>query len=226
MSSSSLLRKSHIALYVNALTELSGLPIEYEQWVLAARATLGQTVYGTLLENPPLPGDVIMETRNKELLHMLMTAFMHGSGMHLLQVTLVADDGHAAFKSIKEWYGSAALSRSIIDHYWKKLEGLKLDANTTTSEYVNVFQICCQKLEAKNKCYTTDTKRQRFLDQILDGDYDVVKQNLQGNSDLAFDDCVRSIRQREQDLQIDAGESLKKQSKKFQERRSETKSYR
>jgi hypothetical protein len=119
-------------------------------------------------------------------------------------------DMHAAFNSIKEWYGSSATSRSIIDHYRKKLEGLKLNANTTASQYVNVFQICCQKLEAKNEGYTIDTKRQRFLDQILDDDYDVVKQNLQGNSDLAFDDCVRRIRQREQDLQIDAGESLKK----------------
>jgi hypothetical protein len=103
--------------YVNALPEFSGQPIKYEQWVLAARATLGQTVYGTLLENPPPPGDVIMETRNKELFHMLMTAFMHGTGMHLLQVTSVAENGHAAFNSIKEWYGSAATSRSIIDHY-------------------------------------------------------------------------------------------------------------
>jgi hypothetical protein len=185
-----------LKLYVNALTEFSGQPIEYEQWVLAARAALGQTVDGALLENPPPPpppGDVIMETRNKKSFHLLETAFMHGLGMHLLQVTLVADDGHAAFNSIKEWYGSAATSRSIIDHYRKKLEGLKLDANTTASEYVNVFQICCQKLEAKDKGYNTDTKRQRFLDQILDDAYDVVKQNLQGNSDLAFDDCVRRI---------------------------------
>jgi hypothetical protein len=75
----------------------------------------------------------------------------------------------------------------------EKVEGLKLGANTTTSEYVNVFQICCQKLEAKNEGYTTGTKRQRFLDQILDNDNNVVKQNLQGNSDLAFDDCVRHI---------------------------------
>jgi hypothetical protein len=125
---------------------------------------------------------------------MLVTAFMHGSGMHLLQVTLVANDGHTAFNSIKEWYGLTATNQSIIDHYRKKLEGLKLGANTTASEYVNVFQICCQKLmEAKNEGYTTDTKRQRFLDQILDNDYNVVNQNLQGNSDLAFEDCVRRI---------------------------------
>ena len=130
-----------LKLYLNALTEFSGQPIEYEQWMLAARATLGQTVYGTLLENPPPSGDIIVETRNKELFQMLVTAFRHGSGMHLLQVPSVADDGHESFNSIKDWYGSAATSRSIIDHYRKKQEGLKLDANTTASEYVNVFQI-------------------------------------------------------------------------------------
>jgi hypothetical protein len=93
----------------------------------------------------------------------------------------------------KEWYGLAATSQSIIDHYWKKLEGLKLDASTTTSEYVYVFQICCQKVEAKNEGYTTDTKRKRFLDQILDNNYNFVKQNLQGYSDLAFEDCVKLV---------------------------------
>jgi hypothetical protein len=41
--------------------------------VLAARATLGQTVCRTLLENTPPPGDVIMGTRNKEMFHMLAT---------------------------------------------------------------------------------------------------------------------------------------------------------
>jgi hypothetical protein len=129
--------------------------------------------------------------KEQRIVHMLMMAFMRGLGMHLLQVPLVADDGHAAFNSIKEWYGSAATSCSIINHYWKKLEGLKLRASTTASKYVNVFQICCQKLEAKNEGYTTDTKRQRFLDQILDDGYNVVKQNLQGNSDLAFKDCAK-----------------------------------
>jgi hypothetical protein len=150
-----------LKLYVNSLTEYSGRPIEYEQWVLAARETLSQTVYGTLLENPPPPGGVIMGARSKELFHMLVTAFMHGPGMHLLQVTSVADDGHAAFNSIKEWYGSAATCRSIIDHYWKQLEDLKVNANTTASEYVNVFQICCQKLEAKNKGATQRTQKDR-----------------------------------------------------------------
>jgi hypothetical protein len=164
-----------LKLCVNALTEFSGQPMEHKQWILAAGATLGQPVYRTLLENPPPMGDIIMGTRNKELFCMLMMAFMHGSGMHLLQVTLVADHVHAAFHSIKEWYGSAATSGSIINHYRKKLEGLKLSANTTASEYVNVFQICCQKLEAKNEGYTMDTKRQIFLDKILDDHCDVIK---------------------------------------------------
>jgi hypothetical protein len=65
-----------LKLYANALTEFSGQPIECKQRVLAARATLGQTVYGILLENPLPSGDVILETRNKELFHMLLTAFM------------------------------------------------------------------------------------------------------------------------------------------------------
>ena len=90
-----------LKLYVNGLTEFSRNPIEYEQWELAARATLGQTVYGKLLETPPPTGDIILETRNNELYHMFVTAFMNSSGMHLLN--LVADqDGHTAFTAIKD----------------------------------------------------------------------------------------------------------------------------
>ena len=116
---------------------------------------------------------------------------MKGLAMHLLQGLAGNDDGHAAWNAIKIWYGSEATSRTIIDHYRKKLEGLTLDQNTTASEFVNVFIICCQKLEAKHEGYSMATKKQRFLDHILDDNYDVIKQTLQGDTSLLFDDCIK-----------------------------------
>ena len=46
-------------------------------------------------------------------------------------------------------------------------------------------------------------KRHKFLDQIKDDNYDVVKQQLQGDTSIDFDTCVKRIRSREQDLPTD-----------------------
>jgi hypothetical protein len=36
-------------------------------------------------------------------------------------------------------------------------------------------------LDVKNKGYTVKTKRQKFVDQVVDNNYDVVKQQLAGD---------------------------------------------
>jgi hypothetical protein len=76
---------------------------------------------------------------------MLVTAFMKGSGMHILQKDTVAKDkdGHTAFVAIQDWYGSAATSRTIIDYYCRQVESLTLNQNSTASEFMNTFIICC-----------------------------------------------------------------------------------
>ena len=76
---------------------------------------------------------------------MFITALMNGAGMHILN-GVINQDGHAAWMAINTWYGSAATSRTIIDHYRNKLETLRLDGSTDASQYVNDFIICSQKL--------------------------------------------------------------------------------
>ena len=58
------------------------------------------------------------------------------------------------------------MSRTIIDHYNSRLEGLRLTEETTTSSYVNEFLICSSRIEKKREGYTAATKRHKFLDQI------------------------------------------------------------
>jgi hypothetical protein len=73
--------------------------------------------------------------------------------------------------------------------------------------------------EDKNEGYTVAMKRQKFLDQIVDEDYDVTKQQLTGDSTTTFHQCVLRIRTREQDLLKEGTDSLKKarQFKKTEE---------
>jgi hypothetical protein len=91
--------------------------------------------------------------------------------MHLLDAS-PDDDGHAAWQAIIAWHGSAATSRFVIDHYRNKIESLRLNGLTEASAFVNDFIVCSQKLETKNEGYAAETKRQKFLDQIADDDYD------------------------------------------------------
>ena len=135
-------------LHVNALKEFDGQPINYEDWEQGFKATLGQTAYSTLITMPPTTGDTIMETRDKELLFMLTSALMKVSGMHIINATN-NESGHQVIQDIKTWYGYAATSRTIIEHYRSRLEGIKLTKETTASSYVNDFLICSSKLEKK-----------------------------------------------------------------------------
>ena len=202
-----------LRLSVNSIDKFSGSPLDFEEWELKTRATLGQTTYATFLTTAPVAGDQAQTARNRELYNMFVTALHQGSGMHLLNAS-PNDDGHGAWQEIMTWYGSTATSRFIIDHYRNKLESLRLDGSTEASTYVNDFIICSQKLEAKSEGYTAETKRQKFLDQIVDGDYEVSKQLL-GDATTTFDQCVQRIRTREQELGKEVEGTLKNKARRF-----------
>ena len=116
----------------------------------------------------------VVETRDKVLFFMLTNSLMKVSRMHIINA-MNDESGHQAIQDIKTWYESAATSRTIIDNYRSRLEGLRLTEETTASSYVHEFLICSSKLEKKREGYTAATKRHKFLDQIKDNDYDDVK---------------------------------------------------
>ena len=161
-----------------------------------------------------MTGNTIMETRDKELFFMLNNSLMKVSGMHIINA-MNNESGHQAIQDIDTWYRSAATSRTIIDHYHSRLEGLRLTEETTASSYVNKFLICSSKLEKKREGYTAAMERHKFLDQIKDDDYDVVKQQLQGDTSIDFDTCVKRIIYREQDISTDKKTEEKRRARIF-----------
>ena len=134
--------------------------------------------------------------------------------MHIINA-MNNESGNQTIQDIETWYGSAATSRTIIDHYRSRLQGLKLTKETTASSYVNEFLICSSKLEKKREGYIAATKRHKFLDQIKDDDYDVVKQQLQGDMFINFDTSVKRIRSHEQDLPTDEKTKEKGRARRF-----------
>ena len=77
-------------------------------------------------------------------------------------------------------------------------------------------------MEAKSEGYTAETKRQKFLDQIVDKDYYVSKQLL-GDATTTFDQCVQRIWTREQEVGKEVEGSTKK-ARRFKSNKSESKS--
>lgn len=114
-----------------------------------------------------------------------------------------------AWQAIRKWYGSVSTSCTIINHYRNKLEELWLDESTNALQYINNFIVCSQKLKDCNKGYTTETKHQRFIEQIVNADYNVVKQQLQGDPSIPFALCMECIQSWEQTLLKLSHESTK-----------------
>jgi len=108
------------------------------------------------------------------------------------------------------WYGKAEVSRTLIDHYRNRLNELQLSNKVKANEYINTFILCSRKLEDKHEGYTEATKQTKFLDQIEDEDYDVCVQNLRGDTNKTFDECVQRIWSREQELERFSRESSTK----------------
>ena len=186
---------------VNAISVFSGEPFDWEVWERSTSATIGQTVYSALLTNPVEVGNLVATTRNNEFYNMLLTATQEGEAAHVME-EVTDKDGHKAWVALQEWYGTVDTSRTVVAHYTKIIENLRLDDKTSASKYINTFILCCQKLKAKGESYTTLTKREKFLQQITDTDYDVVVQTLSTNKTKTFDECVKAIRSRESDLDI------------------------
>ena len=180
-------------LHINALSEFSGEPHEFETWEMESKATIGQTVYS---KNSVFKA---MVARDVELFNMFIKSMLRGLSLHVMN-QIYPSSGYKAWEAVQKLYGSDDTSTTIIDHYRNKLQSLRLDDETTASEYVNEFIICCQKLEARNEGMTEATKRTELLNSIVNDDYDVMKQQLIGDSSKDFRDCVTRIRAREQEI--------------------------
>jgi hypothetical protein len=183
--------------YVNPLEVYSGEPLDWEVWERSTRATIGQTNYSSFLTAPPTAGDLVEEHRNHEFYNMLLKATQEGSAAHILR-GIANQNGHAAWNALHAWYGTAEMSRVLVEKTRTLMNALVLDEKISASTYINNFIKYCQTLDGKGEGYTDRTKIEKFLQQITDPDYDVAVQILSGNAAVTFDKCVRAIRDREQ----------------------------
>ena len=187
-------------MYVDGPTEFAGAPIKWEDWSIGTGATLWQTVYSSLLSTAPEENSILAKTRDRELYFMFKKALYQGAAFHIVERTAATESSYRVWQDLHEGFGSAEVSRTVIDYYQNKLNALKLTQTSEANDYTNDYILCSSKLEAKNEGYTAETKLTKFLDGIEDDNYDVAVQNLRSGSSKTFHDAVLRIRTREPNL--------------------------
>jgi hypothetical protein len=197
---------------INGLEDYCGGATKWPDWEMGTEATIGQSAYAEFLTNPPDPTDLSKMTRNKEFYNMLVKATNQGSATHL--TSKYKNDGHATWVHIQSWYNGESTSRLIIEHFRDKLSKLELDQDETASSFINDFIICHKRLDEKDEGVTAASKRESFLDKIVDDDYNITKGFLTMNPLIEFDDCVKAIRKQETQLELKDNKSNSKRARR------------
>ncbi|GKY95847.1 hypothetical protein MPSEU_000545300 [Mayamaea pseudoterrestris] len=190
--------KNNLRITVNPLDPFSGAIMDWERWEIKARDTINQSLYSTLLTTEP-SGNANAQTASREFYSMLSRAVADGDAYHIVE-GVENQDGFIAWKKLVDWYTSPVTGRSLVQFHRKKLQDARLDEDCTASSYINTFMTSSRKLDSLNAGLTDSIKLQDFLEGIVDEDYDVVVQGMKRQVGLTFDDAVKAIRGREQDL--------------------------
>ena len=104
---------------LNCIPTFLGDPIEFEQWDISTRVTLGQMPHAYLLSREPVasgPNAASEQIQNKEFYNMLVNSCSAGSSYHLIS-PIKSDNGHKAWKEIQVYYNSEASVAMIVQHY-------------------------------------------------------------------------------------------------------------
>ena len=211
--------------YTDMLTDFSGEAVDYEDWERKAGATIKQTAYKDLLDNPATSGDIVAEARSKELYNMILSCVANGHALNTIEKVRDSNNniecGYKAWKSLQDWYLDPTQVDSMISHWENKLESTVLDTDTSATEYINSFEMYVRKLVKLGESWTDDKKVREFKKSISDPDYDTEVRIHKGK----FTELVEIVRKREQDLGRSALESSRKNKRtrrvKFGEEDSE-----
>ena len=109
---------------LNCIPTFSGDPIEFEQWDISTRVTLGQMPHAYLLSREPVasgPNAASEQIQNKEFYNMLVNSCSAGSSYYLIS-PIKSDNGHKAWKEIQVYYNSEASVAMIVQHYQGQLK--------------------------------------------------------------------------------------------------------
>ena len=160
---------------------------DQETYRANAEAIIGQTAFKFLLTRDA--GTAEEKERDEELFNVFKSSFLGGKAYHIISRSLRDDQnnllpmsGRRVWKGFLSWCNSGGRKQTIIKNLKKNLKTLQLDGDSTDGlEYVNQFILTINELNEQGATPTDHELMTNFVDNLVDPDYDTVKQILSNN---------------------------------------------
>ena len=192
-------KPSTLKIGTNPLPSYSGDPFDFEKWQKGVRATLGQaSTYKKFMTSPPEKTNQSEVDRDEEFFHMNMSAVGVSHASNVVEKSEIdnGESGHLLWKAIEKWYMDPSRVDAIIDYWDTKLSCLKLDINTSPTEFINNFEIIVCKIEKYKGLWSDFKKVREFKKCVTDDGYETEIRT----SKAGYDELIETVRKREQDL--------------------------
>jgi len=186
--------------HTNPLPDFSGDAVDFEEWERKAGAIIKQSIYKGFIHRAATVGNPTEEMRSLELFNMILSCV--GGGHALNTIEKVKDDnnglecGYSAWKALSDWYLDPSQKDTMVSHWETKLNSIRLDVDTSCTEFINNFEMYTRKLTKLGEAWGDDKMVREFKARSDDPDYDTEIRIHQGN----FAELIKVVQKREQDL--------------------------
>lgn len=147
---------------MNMLSDFSCEAVDYEDWERTTGATIKQTAYKDLLDNPTTAGDIVVDARRKDFYNMILSCVAGGHALNTIEKVGDSNNGneceYEAWKALKDWYLDPTQVDSMISHWEYTLEATVLDVDTSGTEYINNYEMYVRKLVKLGENWSDDKK--------------------------------------------------------------------
>ena len=199
--------ESNLKLEAQKVKDFSGDANEWQKWKSRTECAFDGSGYENILKDEEYAED--NERQNKIVYSQLAAATVDGIAHHLVKAHEDTKDGHAAWKSLCEWYDGDVVQSETADELRSKLDTLKLHSGTTAGQYINKFlmwysdiaKIPGESLSPSHGVYL-------FLKNITDPDYKTTVEICQNNG-ADLNACVAAIRKAEKKIARDRASKRK-----------------
>jgi len=190
---------------VQEINEFDGSLKHWVEWKQDTVTTLGAIGIAEILNNKTVAQ--ANPAKDQDLYYVLLKATQKGTAGHVVKRTSVKS-GHEAWQNLTDWFSQDGTIQAVIDTELDKLESLYLDENNTASQYISDFVTIELKLEEMGHTIPPATLRNKFLNHIMDPDFNTTVQILRGKVPAAtLMECIREIRKQEDQLQRETREA-------------------
>ena len=192
-------KSSALKISTHPLPSFSGDAWDFEKWQKGVRATLGQaSTYKKFMTSPPDQADRNEIDRDEEFFHMIMSSVGVSHAQNVVEKSELdnGESGHSLWKAMEKWYMDPSRIDAIIDYWDTKLGSLRLDIDTSATEFINNFEIIVRNIEKHEGPWSDFKKVREFKRRVVDDGYETEIRTCKAG----YDELIETVRKREQDL--------------------------